>query len=61
MTRHPLHRTAPVARAAVLTLADDLSTIARLESALRVAAGHRPRTPRADAMRRFADWLARMR
>jgi hypothetical protein len=59
-------RPQPVTRAAVLsadygTLADDLSVIARIEQAMRVAAADRPHHPRATAMTRFADWLSALR
>ena len=60
MTR-PLPRRPEPSRAAVLTLADDLNTIARIEAAMRLGATARPRHPRAGAMLRFADWLASLR
>ena len=59
MTR-PMPRR-PATRAEVLTLADDLSVITRLESVLRAAAADRARNRRAPAMARFADWLAGLR
>lgn len=59
MTR-PMPRR-PAARAEALTLADDLSVIARLETVLRAAAADRPRHRHAPAMARFAAWLAGLR
>lgn len=59
MTR-PMPRR-PAVRAEALTLADDLSVIARLETVMRAAAADRPRNRLAPAMARFADWLAGLR
>lgn len=59
MTR-PMPRR-PAARAEALTLADDLSVIARLETVMRAAATDQPRNRRAPAIARFAAWLAGMR
>jgi hypothetical protein len=55
----PMPRRPTVARAEVLTLADDLSVIARLENVLRAAASERHRQN--PAMARFAAWLAGLR
>lgn len=59
MPRRPAPQ--PQSRAAVMTLADDLSVIARIEQTMRAVGTDHPRRARAGALNRLAGWLGGLR
>lgn len=54
-------RPAAPARAAIRSLAQDLTVIDRIEGVLRATAADRTQARNAPAMRRLADWIAGLR